>query len=87
MRGANKPFVVDVMSSADEALGDVVPIPALPVAGNVFWLKTDFVKKVIAIRKMCFVFMLECLKNYSLILMKRFCFSELNPGFCNCVLH
>ena len=36
MRGIRIPLVVDFISNNDEALGDVVPIPALPVAGNVF---------------------------------------------------
>jgi hypothetical protein len=38
MRGISKPFVVDLISNMEDALGVVVPIPALPVAGNVFWV-------------------------------------------------
>jgi hypothetical protein len=33
--GINNPFVVDFISSKAEASGVVVPIPALPVEGNV----------------------------------------------------
>jgi len=37
MRGMSKPCVVDLISKADDVFGDVVPIPALPVDGNIFW--------------------------------------------------
>ncbi len=36
MRGGRKPCVVDFNSSMDDASGVVVPIPALPLEGNVF---------------------------------------------------
>ena len=32
----NKPFVVEFISSSEDAFGVIVPMPALPVAGNVF---------------------------------------------------
>ncbi len=35
-RGTNMPFAVDCISNKADASGAVVPIPALPVAGNVF---------------------------------------------------
>ena len=34
--GNNTPCVVDFISSRDDAFGALVPIPALPEAGNVF---------------------------------------------------
>ena len=36
MREMSKPCVVDLISRAEDAAGDVVPIPALPVEGKVF---------------------------------------------------
>ena len=36
IRGVSIPFVVLLISSADEEAGAVVPMPALPVTGNVF---------------------------------------------------
>jgi hypothetical protein len=36
MRGISKPFVVLVISIKEDAFGVIVPIPALPVVGNVF---------------------------------------------------
>jgi len=36
MRGIKIPFDVDFISSSDEALGVVVPMPAAPVDGKVF---------------------------------------------------
>ena len=36
MRGIKIPFEVETTSSTDEGSGDVVPIPAEPVAGKVF---------------------------------------------------
>lgn len=36
MRGISNPFEVLTISSNAEALGDVVPMPALPVAGKMF---------------------------------------------------
>ena len=36
MRGISKPLVVLIISIKDDALGVVVPIPALPFAGNIF---------------------------------------------------
>ena len=37
IRGSRKPLVVDLISSKQEAAGVMVPIPAAPVAGNLFW--------------------------------------------------
>lgn len=37
MRGARKPMEVDLISSSEEVLGEVVPIPTGPIAGKVFW--------------------------------------------------
>jgi len=36
MRGVSIPFVVEAMSNKEDALGEVVPIPAAPFAGNIF---------------------------------------------------
>ena len=36
IRGISIPFVVDFISSNDEAFGDVVPMPAAPVDGKMF---------------------------------------------------
>ena len=36
MRGIKTPFVVELMSSNEDAFGDSVPMPAAPVVGNVF---------------------------------------------------
>jgi hypothetical protein len=36
IRGINKPFAADFISSSDEASGKVVPMPAGPVEGKVF---------------------------------------------------
>jgi hypothetical protein len=36
MREINNPFEVDLISSNDDALGVMVPMPAAPVEGNVF---------------------------------------------------
>ena len=36
MRGIRIPFVVDFISSREDALGVVVPIPTAPVDGNTF---------------------------------------------------
>jgi hypothetical protein len=41
IRGISRPFVVLTISSIAEALGDVVPMPALPVAGNMFCAWAD----------------------------------------------
>jgi len=37
MRGARKHLEVDLISSSEEVLGEVVPIPTGPIAGKVFW--------------------------------------------------
>src|SRR5882672_2119670 len=36
IRGISNPFVVLVISIKEDALGVLVPIPALPLAGNIF---------------------------------------------------
>jgi hypothetical protein len=36
IRGISNPFEVDFISSKEDALGVVVPIPAAPVAGKIF---------------------------------------------------
>jgi hypothetical protein len=33
----SKPFVVLIISISEDAFGVAVPIPALPLDGNVFW--------------------------------------------------
>jgi hypothetical protein len=46
MRGIKTPFVVDFTSRMEEALGVVVPMPALPLEGNVFCAKEILLKKI-----------------------------------------
>ena len=50
MRGISKPFVVDLISSNEETFGAVVPMPAEPVAGNVFCACIIPVAKAIIVR-------------------------------------
>jgi hypothetical protein len=46
IRGIKIPFVVEVTSSKDDALGESVPIPAAPVFGNVFvWAMVLFISR------------------------------------------
>jgi len=52
IREINKPCVVDLISNAEEASGAVVPMPALPVEGNIFvWAGKFFEIREIKIDK------------------------------------
>ena len=48
-REINIPFDVEFISSKEDVFGDVVPIPAAPLDGKVFWAFNFAQKKIIAI--------------------------------------
>jgi len=47
MRGISKPYVVDLISSSEDAFGVVVPIPTAPFAGNVFCALTAVLSRTV----------------------------------------
>ena len=56
MRGTSIPFVVLVISSREDALGVVVPMPALPVAGKVLVCAVALPEHIMMIAAMSLIF-------------------------------
>jgi len=76
IRGGRKPLVVLFISSSDDALGAIVPIPAAPVVGNVFCACTQLAVNAAAKSSVNIFFMVYIfvgLRFFKQAMFKKFC--------------